>query len=173
MEETDLFVKDEIDRFRRSRKPKDLVMTKSLLEREPIEPKTKKTLLEIGKRLQAEQDKAEKQYEEKLQTIRRKGIELMKRYRTDKDLKKDEKIMRPSDVIGVGKTGSKEEDKPDIKNKHLHYAKKYGIPFETDGYRRTYEDLLKAIRRFEEANIYDIMRKGLDKRTKEYGMFIQ
>lgn len=173
MDEIDLFTQEEIDKFRRTRKPKDIVKTKALLERDPIEPKRSKTLLEIGKRIQLEQDKAEKQYEEKLYQIRKKGIDLMRQYKSKKDIKKEQKIMRPSDIIGIGKTGTADEDKPEIKNKHIHYAKKYGIPFEVAGVKRTYDDLLKAIRAYEEANLYNIMRMGLDKKTKEYGMYIQ
>jgi len=173
MDETDLFSSADIDRFRRSRKPKDIVVTKALLERKPIEPKVNKTLIEIGQRVRAEQDKAEKVFEEKLKRIREEGIKLARQYRTRKDVKKTEKIMRPSDIIGVGKTGKADEDKPEVKNKHIHYAKKYGIPFEVNGIRRTYEDLLRAIRAYEETNIYNIMRVGVDSKTKEYGMYIQ
>lgn len=172
MDNPDLLSQSQIDKFRRTRKPKDIVRTKSLLEREPIEPKVKVTLLDIGERIQREQDKAEKVFEEKLKTIRQEGLKLARQYRTAKDIKKEEKIMKPSDIIGIGKTGGK-EDKKEIKNKHIHYAKKYGIPFEVDGVRRTYEDLLRAIKAYEEANIYNIIRSGYDKKTEEYGMYIQ
>jgi len=174
MDEPNLFSQEEIDKFRRTRKPKDVVRTKALLERQPIEPKKMKPLIEIGRRLQMEQDKAQRQYEDKLYEIRKKGIELARQYKLKdaKKTKEEEKIMRPSDIIGIGKTGGK-EDKKEVKNKHLHYAKKYGIPFEKDGVRRTYEDLLRAIKAYEEANIYNIIKRGLDSKTGEYGMYIQ
>jgi hypothetical protein len=173
MDELDLFSSDDINKFRQTRKPKDVVRTKALIDREPIQPKRSKTLLEVAQRIKLDQDKAEKQYMEKLEAIRRKGIILARQYRTSKEDKKEKKIMRPSDIIGVGKTGLADEDKPKVKDKHIHYAKKYGIPYEVGGYRRTYEDLLRAIRAFEEANVNNIMRAGLDKKTKEYGMYIE
>jgi hypothetical protein len=173
MDEIDLFTSEDIDKFRRTRRAKDIVRTKALLEREPINPKRSITLIEVGKRIKLEQDKAHRQYEEKIKTIRQKGIETARQYRTSKEVKKEQKIMRPSDIIGVGKTGIADEDKPKVKDKHIHYAKKYGIPFEVNGYRRTYEDLLKAIKAYEESNINNIMKKGLDKKTKEYGMYIE
>jgi hypothetical protein len=174
MDEANLFSQEEIDKFRRTRKPKDIVRTKALLERDPIEPKRMNTLIDIGNRVRMEQNKAEKIYEDKLYEIRKKGIELARQYKLAdaKKIKKEDKIMRPTDVIGIGKTGGM-EDKTEIKNKHLHYAKKYKIPFEENGLRRTYDDLLKAIRRYEEANIYHIMKAGHDKKTGELGMFIQ
>lgn len=174
MDEVDLFSQEEIDKFRRTRKPKDIVKTKALLDREPIEPKKMKPLIEIGKQIRAEQNKAQMQYENKLYEIRKKGIELARQYKLadKKKMKAEEKIMRPSDIIGIGKTGGK-EDKPDVKNKHIHYAKKYKIPFEAEGVKRTYEEMLRAIKAYEEANIYNIIKRGIDPKTKEYGMYIQ
>ena len=51
MDEVNLFSQEEIDKFRRTRKPKDIVNTKPLLERKPIDNKKPITLFEIGKRI--------------------------------------------------------------------------------------------------------------------------
>jgi len=174
MDEPNLFSQKEIDKFRRIKKAKDFVRTKTLLERDPIEPKRINTLIDIGNKMRMEQNKAEKKYEDKIYEINKKGIELARQYTLadSKKIKKEDKIMRLADIIGIGKTGG-DEDKKQMKNKHIYYAKKYKIPFDECGVRCTYDDLLKAIRRYEESNLEKIMKDGYDKKTGELGMYIQ
>lgn len=180
MDESDFFTSEDIDKFRRTRRPRDVVKTKSLLEKGPRDTDTPKTLFEIGRRIEMEQDKAEKKYLEKLSKIQEQGLKyakLMKGAKVKKEdgeqvleLKKHEKIMRPSETIGIGRTSAPTSEP--MKDKHIHYAKKYGIAFMQEGQRRTYEDLLRAIHKYEMSNLEWIMSQGKDKKTKEYGMFI-
>lgn len=65
------------------------------------------------------------------------------------------------------------EEKDDKYPRILHYALKYRIPLVSSGVKNSYKDLVNKIHKFEMKNLKSIMRGGLDKKYKEYGLYIK
>lgn len=161
--------KESIDAFRRRQKPKALIRVEAMVNKKPKELNVK-TLQERIKDIQIQQDKAQEQYIKRIEDIGRRNIELMRNYELPNDVNKRKKITKLVDMIGVGKTGAEEIET--IGNKHLYYARKYGIPLKSEGYNKSYDQILRDIDIFEKRNIQHIIKKGMDKKTKEFGLFL-
>jgi len=56
--------------------------------------------------------------------------------------------------------------------KLIHYADKYRIPFSRAGFKKTYKDLAEDIHRYEMKNTKILVKNGLDKKYKQYGLYI-
>lgn len=161
--------KEDIDTFRRRQVPKPTIKVEPMLNRNKKEL-TVKTLSERVKDIQEQHDKAERDYIKRIEDIRRVGIKQMKNYELPSDVNKRKKITKLIDMIGVGKTGADEIQS--IGNKHIYYSKKYGIPFKSEGITKSYDQILRDIDNFEKRNIQHIVKRGLDPKTKEYGLFL-
>jgi hypothetical protein len=58
-------------------------------------------------------------------------------------------------------------------DKILYYIHKYRIPYLESGRKKSYKELAHAIHKYELANKKKIINSGLDKKYKEYGLYVK
>lgn len=124
--------------------------------------KTVMSMLDRFKEIEKEKEKKDLWFEDKLKALRAE---------TRKVVKLEEKNQPKSTIIGA-KEYSK-DTAPDKIRVYMHYAKKYGIPFVREGHKKTIENVVREIHKYEMEHRGEIIKRGvIDPVTKTYGLYI-
>ena len=66
-----------------------------------------------------------------------------------------------------------DEEDPDKFEKIIHFAQRYRIPYVKSGYKKSFAELLKEIKQYEQKYIKEITRIGKDRRYDIYGLHLK
>lgn len=139
--------------------PTDWTMLKKAMNKQD---KTAKSLLERSQEIQKENEKKDRWFEDKLKALREE---------TRKVVRLETKNQPKSTIIGAKEYRT--DNAPDKSKVYLHFAKKYGIPFVREGKKKTLENVVREIHKYEMEHKSDIIRKGvIDPVSKTYGLYI-
>jgi len=143
----------------------------TMLEKGSLPPRENKTLLEAYQDLERQRKQKETWFDEKLRALRKDKRDVFYENPEAYGLAHLTKNQMKSEIIGA-----KEYQKDTAPNKQMvyaHYAKKYHIPYTVEGKKKTMEQLVRDIHKYEMTHQAEIIsRKVLDPVTKTYGLYI-
>jgi len=159
-EELELMIDNERKKFEKQQYNKQIGLEKARKINNGIESIYKKGL-------ELREDLLKKKVGEEDKTLLERAEEI-----SNENKKMNKKKLVPAREIEVIESKYIEEYNPKY-DKLVHFAEKYRIPYFAGGKRKGFKDLAHDIHEFEMRNKKALLKKGVDKKYKEYGLYIK